>query len=435
MPRNHSDVLKKPQEGHRPQPWSSGAALAGLVFLLIPAGSLADLGLGSSPIPAPYLVAPVLLLHTLGAHSATSSRRRVRLHSLGPTSLWALIPLAAAILIVHSVTQEASFTALHFAMGVLLGILVGVTWAHAGNKFNFVSLGFALFVAISIAQLLRIFTSTPSISAFHNAAVLSWGASNYVAGVLVVSGFILIGKKPVGKLSTVIALSAFAIAVATLSRGALVALAVGTATHLWSAGRTPGSRFLLRTSCIVVPLVGLNILDRVTQLRSTGGYDPSQNTEARFVLYRTAWEQFLGSPLIGTGWTGLEAALPSQFVTSFAHNAILSFLQMGGLIGLIILIILYRNNKVAWSERTARSALASAFAISMTDPFYEGFVGCLLVLTAIVATSMSRDLDAESYTTLADPSAKNRQSEPGGQPLRSKSLSRQSETSPTPPIA
>ncbi|UTT66876.1 O-antigen ligase family protein [Janibacter sp. CX7] len=335
----------------------------------------------------PYLVAPLLLLHTVGARMQKDPAGKGRIESLGPLGLWSLIPLAALILVIHPITSRAALTALHFMVGVLLGALIGVNWRKAGLGKSFISLGLLGFTAITVAQLALIFLESGSPTAFHSEAVLSWGASNYIAGVLVTAAFVLIGQKPFARLSVLVGFAALVAALGTLSRGAILAVGVAAAAHLWSTGRTPASRFALRLSCIGLPVLGLTLLGKVTALRSVGGYDPTQNTDARFILYRAAWDQFRTNPIFGTGWTGLEGALPSQFVTSLAHNIVLSLLQIGGTLGIIMLAILLRLNGAAWRTASARGAIAGAATISMSDPFYEGLVGSMLILAFIVSVT------------------------------------------------
>lgn len=400
---------RRPTHTPDSEPWSVGAALSGIAFLLIPLGTTADIGISSLPLPMPYLVAPLLLLHTVGARMQKDPVGRGRIESLGPLGLWSLIPLAALILAIHPITSRATLTALHFMVGVLLGALIGVNWRKAGHGRSFVSLGLLGFTAITVAQLAAIFLESRSPTAFHSEAVLSWGASNYVAGVLVTAAFVLIGQRSFARLSVLVGYAALVVALGTLSRGAILAVGAGAAAHLWSTGRTPAAKFALRLSCISLPILGMMLLGKVTALRSVGGYDPTQNTDARFVLYRAAWEQFKANPIFGTGWTGLESALPSQFVTALAHNIVLSLLQIGGTLGVIMLVILFRLNRAAWRTPSARGALAGAAAISMTDPFYEGLVGSMLILAFIVSVTRIAGTppDADSDT----------QASPGSTPL------------------
>lgn len=405
--------------------WSFSGFLAALALLLIPLGSFADIGLGAFPIPLPYAVAPFLFIDAMFRGLSGLPAGTALLDSIGPAAPW-LISIAAVFTVAaHSLSGPSLLSAANFITGTVMGAMIGATWSRCKRPLGFVSLGLCTFALISCLQLIRILMTSASVSTFHQNATLSWGGSNFVAGVLIVCGFLILSKKPLGRLpSSLLAFVVMASAGLTLSRGALLAGGIGAAAYFWSVGRRASTRLLLRSACLGVPFVAFYLLAHITSLRSAGGYDPSQNTDARFDIYYVAWTEFLDHPLIGTGWTGLTAALPSGLPASFAHNVVLSFLQIGGLAGIMILILLLRLNVEAWNDRSVRAPLAAAAAISMTDPFYEGFVGALIIMAILVATIVSRRrAPSLQLARVADPSTKKVHPRPSGQPSRSRSLS------------
>jgi hypothetical protein len=65
---------------------------------------------------------------------------------------------------------------------------------------------------------------------------------------------------------------------------------------------------------------------------------------------------------------------------SFAHNLVLSFLQMAGLLALPFLIIVARWTLIAARRRPELlPAIAAGLSLSITEPFFEGFVGALVM--------------------------------------------------------
>jgi O-antigen ligase len=183
----------------------------------------------------------------------------------------------------------------------------------------------------------------------------------------------------------------------TLSRGAAVAGAIGILVLLWNAGPTKAARGLLRVSCVGLVFAAAEVFSAITDARSVGGYDPGQNIDARVLLIHLAWDQFLSSPLTGTGWLALRDVSPFSVPISFAHNVVLSFLQIGGLFGALFLAIVAKLMIVGYRNRAAMvAATTAAIAMSFSDPFLEGGVGALIAwLTIGYAAFGSNDLVSE----------------------------------------
>lgn len=414
-------------DAERDEAWSLSGLLAATSLVLIPLGTFADVGLGSLAIPLPYAVAPLLFLDAFARLLSRLPSRTAILGSIGPAGPWLISLTAVTTVVSHTMSGPALLSAANFIVGTSMGAIIGATWSRCRRALGFVSLGVCFFAFVSCLQLFRILLTSGSVSTFHQNATLPWGGSNFVAGVLVVCGFLILSKKPLGSLmSPLLSLFVLLSAGLTLSRGALLAGGVGSAAYFWTVGRRKSTRLILRFACLAVPFIAFYLLAHITALRSTGGYDPSQNTDARFVIYRVAWSEFVDHPALGTGWTGLTEALPSGLPASFAHNVVLSYLQIGGLIGLMILLLLLRLNLEAWTDHSVRAPLAAAATISMTDPFYEGFVGALIIMAILVSTIASRRRDYSSAeAVIAEPSARKVHPRPSGQPSRLRSLSTQ----------
>ncbi|WP_322613550.1 O-antigen ligase family protein [Dermacoccus abyssi] len=302
----------------------------------------------------------------------------------GPVLAGVMFLLCALVL--QGPSPAAVLTALSFALPTLAGWVAGRRWSAVWWEKSWIDVGLLAFTGVTCFSLIVIAITAGSVSEFHRASVLPWGASNYVAGVLVVCAFLLWARRPAMRVAGSLGVFAAAISILTLSRGAFLALGAGLLVLFWNSGRTPLSRLSLRALSAAVLVVGAVGMEGITAQRSVGGYDPSSNITARFDLYDLAWHEFLSSPVIGTGWLGLrEPALEMMGdPLSFAHNVILSFLQIGGVLGLIWLVIMGKSVILCWTAAPVlRPALAATLAISMTDPFFESavaaFVSWLLI--------------------------------------------------------
>lgn len=361
-----------------------GAIVGGLALALVPVGylSVSDAAI-VIPVAVSALVIPLVLFDSVVGALRDRATLEVRRYLTGPTvgSLLMGLPILATP---SRRGQVLSFSL--FVLGTMGGALIGLAWGRSERRWSPVEVGLTVFVAVTLGQLALIGLENPDLSGFHRAAVLPWGGSNYVAGALVVASMTLIARGADRRpLQRILGFAGILAALLTLSRGALIAAGVGTLVLLWNSGSSRSSRFLLRTMAVLTPLIGLRVLSAVTAQRSIGGYDPSSNVDARYTLFARAWEQFVDHPLTGTGWLALRALPDFNPPISYAHNLVLSFLQIGGLIGLSFLGVLTVAVVRCWRRSPAlRPAVCAALAISMSDPFLEGYVGALLTWAVLI---------------------------------------------------
>ncbi|EYR65145.1 hypothetical protein N866_13165 [Actinotalea ferrariae CF5-4] len=284
----------------------------------------------------------------------------------------------------------------NFAIFTVGGIAVGTLWGLAGRKFGAIDYGLTAFVALAGADLANQLIDAET-GGLHAAAILEWGGSNYVAGALVVASMGLLARMRTVQAPAyayLLPFSAVCVAVLTLSRGALVAAAVGIAVLLWRTGRSFGARALHRTGALLAVAGTFIALERVTAERSVGGYDPARNIDARVELAQIAWQEFQNAPVFGTGWYALRHSTVHLGELSFAHNVVFSFLQIGGAFGALYLFVLFGAAAKALRGQTVFLApVMAALAISMSDPFFEGgpaaFLGWMVVVRSVAAAEPS----------------------------------------------
>lgn len=370
--------------------------LAGLTVALLPLGPLTTIEIegGSFAILPSYLLAVALILHS--SLSAVQQRTAAGRHVERHTSPARFLLLAAALLflpvLVADSVNSAALAYLNFSLGTVAGYAVGRAWISGHRqRLNTVDAGLAVFITVGAGQLLGGMSGAASVVELHQSSQTTWGGSNYVAGSLIVASLFLLARLRNAAvqhpLPYALVLFAVAMSLLTYSRGAVLALGAGAVVFFWNAGRTQGMRFLLRLAMLGVPAAVYVLIERVSAVRSGQNQQAAVNVDARFTLFRLGWEEFIGNPLLGTGWVSLREVSAPLFGAghSFAHNVFISFLQIGGALGAVYLVIL--AVLVASSLKTGNvmsGAIAAAVAISMTDPFFEGYVGAIIGVSALV---------------------------------------------------
>lgn len=394
---------------HRPN-----EVIAALLIATLAIGPLISIPVSERQLElSPASVLGVLL----AAHLFISASMQLRRTYHSPPKKAGSILLPASVLLVLPVFVATSFLSAsaayaNFITGVVIAIFVARAWAQSDRKrIGPIDVGFVAFLVISCAQLLLQFIESESAAAFHAADVTNWGGSNYVGGVLVIVSFILLGRsRELTSASfwlSFMAAIGLVCAISTLSRSTIVALGAGAVALLWGAGQHPRARRNFRVAAVVSPIFTLIVYSAVNTTRfSESAAGGSPNIDARFSLFNMAWNEFLTSPIFGTGWTTLRDASAEQIgaSNSFAHNFFLSFLQIGGLLALPLFIYVIATWLIAVSSGHPLSAAATAsIALSMTEPSFEGLIGATIsfaTLQYISFTASQREPLTTSSVTL-----------------------------------
>lgn len=390
--------------------WNVDAFLAGATLALFPLGNLVLLFSGADvPIPA-YFVPFTLLAFNLVVRAMVPGTPPYV--GLRPTLklLFIVMVMMGVAQATHGLGGSGGFAFSLFVVGTSAGALVGVVWAAAAKGLGWVDIGAAAAILVSVVELAGRFAAAGSPSGFHRAAVLSWGGSNYIAGVLVVVSLTMasrireLGYRPILLL---IPFAGVAVAGLTFSRGALIAAGAGLLVLFWNVGRSSAGRGVLRTLGLLTAAAAAPVMQYVVASRSAGGFDPSQNVRIRFELARVALRDFQTSPLFGTGWLSMRDARLSAVEISYAHNLFPSFLQIAGLVGGVFLVLLlFQSLRALRRNALGGAAIVAALAISMSDPFFEGGIGAMVAWAAITRATYTRDyleLEQEAAAPAPDP--------------------------------
>lgn len=365
--------------------------LAALTVALLPLGNLWTVeAMGRNfPIPLAWIPASLLVIHfVLTSLSGVPDRWANRREWPPIFSGLLAVALVLSLSLVLSATFWSGVAAyLNFIFGAFGGVAVGWTWATARrNTLGVIDIGLLFFLAVSALQVL---ISSLALQDGQRIAI-QWGGSNFVAAVLVTGSLLIVARlrqaEPVGWLWYAVPLVAIAAAMSTLSRGAAVALAAGGVVLLWNLGSTRRARLVLRSACTVVPMLAISVVGVFTYRRTLVNQQALVNITARFDLIALAWDEFLKNPAFGTGWASLRATTSGLGAeTTFAHNFVLSFMQLGGISGLIFVtllcILLARVLRVGG---LLAAPVVSAMATALFDPFLESFIGGLLTFACAV---------------------------------------------------
>lgn len=425
-----SSTTTRDRQKRRAPQWALTAALAGLPLALIAMGPavVADVRGRSLPVYACQIAVAVLVVHI--GFSALAKRSHGGVHV---TMRWLLAATALlALPLIWSTDPAAGILAyFNFASGTVGGIAIAVVWKDMQRGYSWIDVGYLVFLIAGVTQLLVRYSSASSVNSLHQSSPMPWGVSSVVAGGLVVAALIVIARSAsLGsnrKYAVTVGLVAIGVALLTLTRGAIIAACVGAIFLLWSkagqqepqrlqsaptaprpAGTNAVVRLLSRVLAIFIPVVGFIAIERATELRAQLNTQVHANVDTRFEMYRLAWEDFLRSPLTGTGWasfreTSLDVTGQSQ---TFAHNLVVSMLQIGGLLSLPYLAVLsFLAYRALRHGGPYTAAVAASIAVSMTQPFFESTV-CNLIFLPIaflagVSTATTEGDDAMSAKSRA----------------------------------
>ena len=115
------------------------------------------------------------------------------------------------------------------------------------------------------------------------------------------------------------------------SRGPILALVVVILFYIWANKRTIKFRFFIILSIIVFYfLTQINYFIQISNI--VGRIESTNLDEQRFYLYTDAWTRFLNSPFLG-----------NNAITEWAHNIFFGSLEVLGIIGGVLIFVIYRN--------------------------------------------------------------------------------------------
>jgi hypothetical protein len=377
------------------------------------------MGVGDRTLP---VYASQLAIAALLVHMGLSGLAQRGFGGVPATTRWLLASVALLAVPLMWTNDPAGVLAyVNFASGTIGGVAIAAVWKAVPQGYSWIDVGYVVFLLGGLAALLGSLSRARSVNSLHQSSLTPWGNSNFVAGCIVIAALIVMARSiRIGrhrKYAIILGLGAIGVALLTLSRAAAIAACVGAMFFLWSrSGQQlprplrPAStasrhadtsvlvRMISRALAVFVPVVGYIAVDHATELRSQVDTQVVRNIDTRFEMFRLAWEEFLRRPLTGTGWASFrEAALGTVGESqTFAHNLVLSMLQIGGLLSVPYLaalaVVMYRALRHG-GPYTA--AIAAAIAVSMAQPFFESTVGNMIILPVAFLAGLSTAMTAD----------------------------------------
>jgi O-antigen ligase len=168
-------------------------------------------------------------------------------------------------------------------------------------------------------------------------------------------------------LSLLIAIGCLYVMTLTVSRGAVLAVAVGivlAGRHLLKMGFLP----ILLLVCIGWGIVELGVFEQSTRSYEARGTEDT----GRLSVWPSIINNFLESPLIGVGHANVGAVPEGKSLLIKPHNSFLYLAQSSGIVPLALFI--------AYWLRSARSALREDVRNSPDAAFYIPLLGFTFVM-------------------------------------------------------
>ena len=390
--RNGQDeCLKSPTMGG----WSALSVLAGLALGLTPFGTAFDISIDSRVFVITYSMLVTVLAWLLLLARALDTGAAPLIPSKLALWLFAMLISMLIPVLLAPDTGAAAGGYMSFAWGALAGFAIfAVVRSVSQVQFGALDAGMVVFLVWTAYQILSLLGDVDAVWNWHEAAILSWGRHNYVAGVLsIVALFALArAREFAGSLRIVLFISAIlglAGVAATMSRGGILAAVAGLAVYVYRSARSTTGKVLTLTIALVILGTGVWAFEYVTQLRSMRDAQAEENIAGRVRIWSQAISHFVDSPLTGTGWLAMRGD-----GGTYAHNLVLSFLQIGGLVGMVVVIAPVTVLALRGLRYGGHYAgpLAAAMVFGASDPLLEGTVGGMATFAVLlIAATVPRE--------------------------------------------
>jgi O-antigen ligase len=322
-----------------------------LLLICIVAGPVVVLSVGVKTVPLLFadLYLPAWLLVAL------CTQRRTKMSSYVKVAVIALSVFLITSALVSAVTTrdflKALFTWKNYLEGLAALYLGGTyfrTWPRlrAAVTCLYVFGGALVLELIANSYLGSGGNLWTTLGANKNAAQTGFGQSNYIAGLIILVmplAATALGRSVkhvlVGAACTLLMLLGL---VVTASRGAILAIAVGTVVAMMFRPKRMLITVLVTLGCAaiawtVVPESFVSVLEQRFDILQT-----DRNTIERLALWDESWRMFQGQPIFGVGikGSGFEyLANNSSTVYTDAHNFVLTLLCETGLVGTVLYLL------------------------------------------------------------------------------------------------
>ena len=268
-----------------------------------------------------------------------------------------------------------------------------------------------LLIAIILgAEMLNLFLVGDNVfvdgSINKTAMALGWGIWNLVAvsaAILIPVAFLGMEKCRYPWLYFAAATVSYLVSILTMSRNALIfsTLTYAACVIIFSfAGKNKKSmRVVVLIGLVSIALLGVVLWDKISSLLSDY-LERGFSDNGRFALWSAAFENFLDSPVFGSGFYSLHVEGQAVFgpLPVMAHNTVLQLLSSSGVVGLCA-YIWYRVSTVkAFIKRPslAKTMLGLAILVILLESMLDNFVfNVYPMFYAMIALAIATRLDKE----------------------------------------
>ncbi|MGG0591312.1 O-antigen ligase family protein [Priestia megaterium] len=173
--------------------------------------------------------------------------------------------------------------------------------------------------------------------------ILSVGASNYLATILLIPYFVSLTSLFKNKFSLMNLLTLSILGVAIIFTGSRTALGVTAALSfvflLWEIAFNPKQKARKKIGSLLLTFIGVGIIyllgnKFIEQMIMEGRFSDQSNALSRFQIFREYYEAFLNHPIVGNGYMNINA-LDQYYL---AHNLFLEALGDGGILFFLVFV-------------------------------------------------------------------------------------------------
>lgn len=340
----------------------------------------------------------ILIVFTAVSLIAFLKRHRFfqRLRYRSTPLLFTLLLLSAAFLLngITAQTWEVG-NLIYGGLQVVAFLFIYVLFFHGfsdresadelGDYFSYITMLITLLLA---AELLTLFTTVPGVvengEIIKAELVFGWGVCNnaglYIS-VLIPMNFYGAYRSRLPIVQFIVATVAFASAVLTLSRNALLwsalAYVFSLVCFMFFGRRKSFFRYAALTLVLCAGVL-FSVYHEAIMIALTNYSLQGTSDSGRFEIWRAAWERFLEQPIFGNGFhtAPLTENVTASFIPSMAHNTVVQLLFSMGIVGLTAYVIYRARSLMLFMRRPSmlKTMLGASMGVLLGMSLLDNFI-------------------------------------------------------------
>jgi O-antigen ligase len=331
--------------------------------------------------------------------------------------LWALGSVASAVILNGQASPELAQTYLNLVLVFYMASRMIRNPQQAGSAVLAITIGLALIACLSLAlpNLAGSFDVSGSVERLGPLGASSDAGINRFAGWLAVGAVLpwvaLGGRRVLNVVAKALSIVIIVALVATASKGALIAAAVGAAC--WVVLSPRGHRVAKGVGVAAVLTAGWFLLPAGVHQRFAALGQANSNAYSRFAIWDAGLKMFLAHPLFGVGVGNYATFAPSYFPqgtgyteAQAAHSVLFGALAETGAVGALLLLImigsiLLEGLRLVRSDWRSPTGLDSRFDVAGPSspglPWARVTAGMMAGYIVFLTVSLSVDLQRDRF--------------------------------------